>query len=140
MKSIHPLFVHFPIALLLAALAFEVARMIWKRESLRNMSTGALVLGALGALAAMGTGLIASNTVPSLTDTREILETHEGLGIAVACIASALSVIRLIGLDRFKLVNIAFLIIMLVMCGFLAYGAYLGGEMVYKYGLGTALT
>ena len=64
MLNAHPLFVHYPIALLTAALLFEVLWLIFRRESLFHAATAALVLGAVGALAAAASGLQAGAAVP----------------------------------------------------------------------------
>ncbi|NIM04897.1 MAG: hypothetical protein GTO55_02990 [Armatimonadetes bacterium] len=47
MQNVHPMFVHFPIALLLGALFLEILAVLTKREALRTMATGALVLEPL---------------------------------------------------------------------------------------------
>jgi len=139
MQNIHPLFAHFPVALLLAAFAFEVARLIWKRDSLHSMATGALVLGAAGALLAMLTGLHAGETVAHPEAAHEILETHEALGITVFILAAVLALLRLLRWDRRKPVYAIFFVGLLALSGLLTYGAYLGGKIVYDFGVGTAL-
>jgi uncharacterized membrane protein len=139
MQNAHPLFVHFPIALLLAALVLEVLAVISRRESLRNGATSCLVLGALAGLVAMITGLQAGESVPHLDAAHEIMETHETLGIAVFILAAALSIVRLLKLDRAAAARAVFVVALAVSVALVLYGAFLGGKMVFDYGVGTAL-
>jgi len=139
MQNSHPLFVHFPIALLLAALVLEVLAVISRRESLRNGATSCLVLGALAGLVAMITGLQAGESVPHLDAAHEIMETHEKLGIAVFILAAVLSIVRLLRWDRIAAARAVFVAALAVAAALVLYGAYLGGEMVFQYGVGTAL-
>ena len=57
MESLHPLVVHFPIALLLSAVGLELLALLLKRPALHRISLWNLCLGTLGAAAAVLTGL-----------------------------------------------------------------------------------
>ena len=140
MQNIHPMFVHFPVALLTVALAFELAWLIWRREALRQMGTGALTLAAASALVALATGLVAGSTVAHVDAAHELMETHEKLGIATLCLAVVLAVVRLAGWGQRKGVCVVFFVLLLAATGLVNYGAHLGGRLVYEFGVGTALT
>ena len=57
MNNIHPMVVHFPIALLLSAWLLDVLALITKRPRLHQFALCHLMLGVLGAGAAVLTGL-----------------------------------------------------------------------------------
>lgn len=143
MQNFHPLFVHFPIALLLAAWLLTVLGMLWRRETLHRAATWNLALGALGAALAAWTGVQGSRTVtPHNFEIHEIMELHERLGLAVAWGAAALVAWRALRrrawpAHRAEQLGQAALLTVIVGC--LTYGAYLGGRMVYEYGVGTNL-
>lgn len=139
MQNWHPAFVHFPIALLLAALVLEILAALSRKESLRHGATCCLVLGAVGGLAAMVTGLQAEETVRHSEAAHEIMETHEKLGIAVFILAAALSIVRLLGWDRTAAARAVFTLALAATVALVLYGGYLGGRMVYEFGVGTSL-
>jgi uncharacterized membrane protein len=91
---LHPLVLHFPIALLLLAAALEVVRLKWDRPGLGRTITLLMALGATGALVATATGwefAVESHPRPSL---RWMLQWHRWLGVvttALACIAASLA-------------------------------------------------
>src|SRR5690349_2328119 len=63
LQNIHPLAVHFPIAFLLGSALFYALALLLHRDSLASTAFALLVLGALGAAAAAGTGLYAEEGV-----------------------------------------------------------------------------
>ncbi|MDQ5980218.1 MAG: hypothetical protein QG602_3193, partial [Verrucomicrobiota bacterium] len=85
---LHPLVLHFPIALLLLAAALELVRLKWDRPGLGRTVTLLMVVGAAGALMATATGwvfAVESHPRPSL---RWMLQWHRWLGVATAVLAS----------------------------------------------------
>ncbi|NIM04898.1 MAG: DUF2231 domain-containing protein [Armatimonadetes bacterium] len=84
----------------------------------------------------MTTGLMAADSVPHPEAAHEIMETHEVLGITVAILSS---MARLIKLDNIKFLRIIFVALFIITGGIMSYGAYLGGKLVFDYGVGTAL-
>lgn len=91
---LHPLVLHFPIALLLLAAALEVVRLKWDRPGLCRTITLLMALGAAGALVATATGwvfAVESHPRPSL---RWMLQWHRWLGVVttvLACVAAWLT-------------------------------------------------
>src|SRR3989338_3837349 len=81
--NVHPLFVHFPIALLLAALALYLFGSILKKEALLAAGKWNLLLGSLSAIATVWTGLKAAETVSHGGGTHQIMMAHQYLGFAV---------------------------------------------------------
>lgn len=81
----HPVVVHFPIALLLAAVLAEILMLALRREALGPIVTYCLVLGAAGALVASALGWLAAEAEPTSGGT---LDLHRWLGIAAAGLAA----------------------------------------------------
>jgi uncharacterized membrane protein len=92
MLNVHPLFVHFPIALWYAALLFE-ALAIWRsNDDQHRTAVRLLYLGTLAAFAAAFTGWLAQSSVePSLTIQR-VFDIHETLMLIATSLATALSI------------------------------------------------
>lgn len=136
MMNIHPLLVHFPIAMLSAFTIMELLGFILKKEELRIAATWMLYIGALGAAGAVMAGLWASSTVPHSKEIHAIILRHRNFGLTVLGLSLFLAAWRLKVEARFALVGqIVHLIAAVVMTISLIFGADLGGLMVYKYGV-----
>ena len=82
MESVHPIFVHFPIALVLTALGLDTVALVSKRPALHRVALWNLSLGTLGAAAAVFTGLKAAEVAKHSFEIWQIMELHEHLGIS----------------------------------------------------------
>jgi uncharacterized membrane protein len=136
-SNVHPLIVHFPIAFLIGFLLLEVIGLAFRNIAIRQIASGMLYLGAVGAVAAATAGLIAEETVPHGAAVHEIMEWHERLGLTVASLAVVMAVWRAASGVRFSAMALAlhlFLAGIIAVCLFFA--ADLGGLMVYQYGVG----
>ena len=91
---VHPLLVHFPIALLLAAVSLELLaeRLPW-REAARQGATMLLLAGAWTAVATALTGLLLAREGGY---DASLLFWHRWLGVGVALVAVAASALRLL--------------------------------------------
>lgn len=137
MESLHPLVVHFPIALLVTALALETVGAGFRWESWRRAASSNLALGVMGAAVAVLTGVLAEGTAKHSFDIEQVLARHEQMGylvlsLAIAALgwrwatrAAARRWIRWVGWG-----------LMAATCAGLAVGAHLGGRLVYEYGVG----
>ncbi len=135
MESVHPLLVHFPIALLMTALLFDGLAL--KRPQLHRVALWNLSLGTLGAGAAVWSGYQAADIAKHSFEIHQVMELHRKLGIATLVLGSLVVIWRLWKRDqlspRFRLLT---WLIMLAMTGTLGYGAHLGGRLVYEFGVG----
>jgi uncharacterized membrane protein len=84
---LHPLVLHFPIALLLLAAAVEVVRCFRPDPRLARLTVLLLALGAVGALAAAGTGWIFVHESHPEPELRATLVWHRWLGVSTAVLA-----------------------------------------------------
>jgi len=137
MESLHPLVVHFPIALLLTALLLDALALILKRPALHRVALWNLALGTLGAGAAVWSGLQAGGVAKHTFEIHQVMELHRKLGIATLVIGILVTLGRLVVRERLPgWARAVSLILMLGMAGTLAYGAHLGGRLVYEFGVG----
>lgn len=85
---LHPLVLHFPIALLLLAAAVEGVRCFRADPRLGRLSVLLLALGALGAVAAAGTGWVFAHESHPEPQLRATLLWHRWLGVGTAILSA----------------------------------------------------
>ncbi len=131
----HPMVVHFPIALLLMGLLFEVLSVFYKDYKFLSMAAACLlVFGAIAAIAAWTTGQLFTAEMEGAAG--EIKETHE-LFALITMITSVIAALLytwylLKPPPRFNLRWIVFTLYCLVGIAVAATGFY-GGSLVYEY-------
>ena len=137
MHNIHPIFVHFPLALLFAALAFDIAAVVFKRAAWHEVAFWNLVLATAAAALAVWTGLQAEATAAHPESAHEIIELHEKLGIATLVLSAFITLCRITWWKRFAgLKKALVLALMLLAASTVGFGAYLGGRLVFEFGVG----
>ncbi len=134
--SYHPLFVHFPIALWLAALLFELLSLAGgEGEEMHRTACWLLYLGTLAGVVTVLTGLAAADGVPR-GPARSVMEFHEEMMIATFALAVALSGGAYFFQHRFtRNLRRIFLAGLVALAVLLTLGADRGAEMVYQYGV-----
>lgn len=139
MESAHPLVVHFPIALLLTAVLIDLLAIALKRPAWHRVALWNLVLGTLGAGLAVWSGLRAAEVAKHTFEIHQVMELHQRLGIATLTLGSLIVAWRLVARDQLGPRSRALAtLLMAAMVGTLAYGAHLGGRLVYEFGVGGA--
>ena len=137
MESIHPLVVHFPIALLLSSLLLDGLALALKRPAIHRVALWNLCLGVLGAAAAVLTGLQAERVAKHSFEISQVMELHEWLGITTLSVGVLVASWRLWKRERLtRFFRWATLGAMVVMASTVTWGAYLGGRLVYEFGVG----
>lgn len=137
----HPLFVHFPIALLLVGTLFKIFGLWGKGEFLSLPGTIILALGVLGGWIAIYTGDLADGIVSRTLCDPTILKDHENSSYTTmwlfssALLADLLFQLKLIPFKR-KLIEILVILTSLVGSGFLMYTGHLGASLVYQQAAG----
>jgi uncharacterized membrane protein len=137
LQNIHPLMVHFPIALLFATALIYWLGFLARRESWQWSGLWTLVLGALGAAVAAATGLYAAPGVmlaPSVKTA--LLAYHKWTMIAVAILSVTLALWAIVARPMPERGRGAFLALLLLLAALIAKGADYGGRMVYDYNAG----
>lgn len=137
MMSTHPLFVHFPVALLFMAAVFYFIGAFLKKESLIEAGKWALWSGALFAIFAVVTGLRAAYTVPHSDESHRIMVVHQNMGYVILGISIVLSAWLLIVKASIpKKGRLVFLVALALLNLILIQQADLGGRMVFLHGTG----
>lgn len=149
-QAIHPLIVHFPIALLLIAPVFIVIGMMLKPERRYPFMLVALILmvfGTLGTFVAASSGEAAGKLAENMPKVESVLDRHEDLAEMTELIFSALTIIfvailfvpRLLKREPTRAISFALPLVFLV---FYATGAvslmntaHQGGRLVHELGV-----
>lgn len=152
LASMHPVAVHFPIVLFILYTLFEAAGILLKKDFLSNSAYVILVLAIIASLAAVLTGdqalkiaeLINRNNLKAGSSgiPLGIVQKHEDFATITLWYFVALLVIRVVlkvkkkftGFYKYAVLIIAFAGTLLVLKT-----GELGGELVYKHGVGTEL-
>lgn len=85
---LHPLVLHFPIALILLAAGIEVVRLKWERPLFSKLVPFLLMAGAIGALFASGSGWVFAQESHPRPEVSRMLNWHRWLGIAATVLAT----------------------------------------------------
>ncbi|OGG51708.1 MAG: hypothetical protein A3F84_23450 [Candidatus Handelsmanbacteria bacterium RIFCSPLOWO2_12_FULL_64_10] len=137
--NIHPLIVHFPIALLLTSVLADLLALLRLRTVFKDVALFLLILGVIGAVAAGVSGERAAEAVAHLPDLREAVEQHEDFATGTIWLFIALLLSRLYMVIKGRFVSIfraAYFIVSLAAGGLLMATAYSGGNLVYERGAG----
>ncbi len=139
LQNVHPLFVHFPIALISLFFLIDVVGSLAQRAEWRQIAGWFLYLGTGFAAVTVAAGLVAAASVAHGGNVHEIMENHEHLAISVLSLSVVLSAWRLLAKGLIVgPANTLYLLLATILCGLLVFTADLGGLMVYKYGVSVA--
>ena len=146
LPNLHPAIVHLPLALLPAAILFDLAGLV--RPTWTWLERGGaflLILAALGAAAAVVAGEQAEEGLGPLPPAaHEVVHAHEDTGKKALVGCAALAIARLLlsirDRDRPRLTALFLRVLLLVAAGgtllLMVRTADLGGQLVYRHGVG----
>ncbi len=140
---LHPGVVHFVVALSFLALFFELITLHPKARQLAPVVPILLLLAAGAAVAAVLSGQAAHDEAVIPPAAKALMEQHEELGEKVMVGLIVLAVLRLVlwRLERLAFwVRAVWLLLLLAAAAAVGYNSKLGGELVFKHGVGTQLT
>ena len=135
-SDLHPMIVHFPIALIIVGFLADVVYIFFKSEKcLSKTGFYLMVLGALGAIAAWATGQLFTYE-PSQGEILKVFEKHEtgALITMILMVTGAALRIYLVIIRRedTSLKWVVFMLYLLAFCT-VSFTGFMGGTMVYKY-------
>lgn len=136
LMNLHPLFTHFPIALLVSSLGFYLLGLVFKKEHFLKTGQWTLYFGTTGAAAAVWTGLQAANTVSHDETSHAILMAHQYLGITVLVLSALLSLWLLISKSSLPKAKPLFVGGLFLIATLLLQQVDFGGRLVFFHGVG----
>lgn len=137
MPPLHPVVVHFPIALLVSAALVYLASLVIKGRKLEQVAFGLHVGGLLMTVAAIFTGDYAEHSTAMTHEMHEIIEDHEFLGMMSAYGFGILAVWAFLrSRSTLLLERIGFVVAFVGVTVMLGIAAHKGGTVVYEYGAG----
>jgi uncharacterized membrane protein len=149
-SELHPLVIHFPIALLLVAPVFIIVGILMKSQHGRPFLIAALtlmVLGTIGTIVAVLTGEAAAEVAHRTAGMSAVLERHQELAETTRDIFGVLSVIfaAILFVPRFlrredtvaaaRILPLAFLVFYVAGTVVLVNTAHNGGRLVHEFGV-----
>jgi len=143
LQNIHPMFVHFPIAFFLGALAMEGIAVLW-HERFHFVATWMLYPGTFAAIVTLSTGFMAANSIAA-TDPRDhaapghdFIHVHRNWMVAVTLLGIALSiyVFWINHKGRWASQRWGLLAGLILLSGLLTLGADRGARLVFEFGTG----
>ena len=138
--GVHPLIIHFPIALLSLAVGLLVLTIFYTKEWITKSTMGLLALGSIGALVSYITGRSAADDIGLNLKAEVAIGTHSDWALYTLIYFGVFTVLFYI--IQFVLkkdqVLIRVVLAVLAMIGFFILGqtAEYGGRLVFEYGLG----
>ena len=139
---LHPAIVHAPVALLILSLMFELAGRALDADWCRRAALALLVMGALGAAAAVVTGTAAGAAAEKQGVAEQPIDSHEDAGKLTLALAAAAVVVRALagraGSMRGQVSTLA-LALQLAAAIMVGVTGYRGGRLVYEHGAGVSV-
>ena len=137
LQNIHPLVVHFPLAFLCGSALFYLLALLTSKDVMATTAFSLLIVGTLGAAAAVGTGMYAEPSVILAPSVRgRLLEKHEDLMILTLCVSAVLAIWAIIARPFPKKSRALFMLLLFALLGVMSVGADYGARMVYDYNAG----
>ena len=134
---LHPIVVHFPIALLFTAVFFEIFGFWARRESYRQFGLWLLILGFISGIVASAAGFWGEEAVVAAGVPEKAVDQHETLAVVTLVVFALLLFVRWRVGDRWSVRNrTAYFILAVVGVLLLGTTGYFGGDLVYRYGAG----
>ena len=142
LTHIHPMIVHFPIALLFVGLTADIVGMITKKEFFSKAGFYLLILGTLGVIAGYISGDLAGDGVVEAGALGQALELHESAALLSLWFMVGTSLVRIAAviLNKYDgIIKIIAFILFFIGVLSIARTGYLGGELVFKHAAGVQL-
>ena len=138
MDTIHPIVVHFVIAMALISVVFDMIGVLTKRSNLFEVSFWNLLMATLAIFVAIIFGQVEAGLASPYGASRDILNFHSTIGWSLAGVLAVLTSWRYVA--RQKDPNIlpkGFLILDGLLAALVVTQVYLGDKLVWIYGLHT---
>ena len=132
---LHPMVVHFPIALFVSALGLEFLSLILKKESLHQTALQIYILASVVAPLVAWTGLEEAEELHLVK--HPVLDLHRAL--ALFTMGLALVTLPILWIAKKRIAHsfrVIFFIFLVLVVSAVTFTDYNGGRLVYEYGVG----
>lgn len=137
MIKLHPAIVHLPVALLSIAALFAVISLFRKKDFFKEAAFWNLLLGVIGAIAAVLTGLVEEQDLVHNEAIHQVLLKHKFNGFAILILFQVLLTWFWVRKNKFGRKEYIFWIFFMVLgTAMITYQGFLGGKMVFEQGAG----
>ncbi|MCF7802197.1 MAG: hypothetical protein K9N34_09295 [Candidatus Marinimicrobia bacterium] len=135
--NVHPMFVHFPIVLMLLALLLQTLAFWRESDFFNKAAVFTFDLLVISAIVTLFTGYRAADSLGHETPGHDFVHYHRNLMVIFTVAGAALAIL----FHSIKSFNHPIMrwIAFLVLSGWLVYSADKGAELVYRYGIGVKL-
>lgn len=134
-SKLHPFFVHFPVALLISGVCFELYGNFQNEESVTTAGRFNITFGFWCALATMGIGILGVLGLEVKDRFRSFLSYHIAFALTTAALFAGVLILR--RFEEKKWGRIVYHILLIAgLAGVLSTG-YFGGELVHRFGVAT---
>ena len=135
---IHPIIVHFVIAMTLIAVVFDIIGILTKRSNLFEVSFLNLIVATIAIFIAIIFGQIEAGLANPYGSSKDILNYHSTIGWSLAAILSIITSWRYISRQNNPYsLSLVFLIVDIILASLVCIQVYLGDKLVWIYGLHT---
>lgn len=139
MPPLHPLIVHTPLVMIIFSLLFDLVGRALDADWWRKAGLAMLVIGVLGAGAAVLTGRMAGDAAEHQGVAEHAVDEHEESGYWALGMAAAALVFRLAAIPKTGArgaISLLALLLQLVAAAAVTMAGYRGGMLVYEHGAG----
>ncbi len=140
---LHPMVVHFPIALLLVGFVLDLTGLLFKKEPLLRMGFILLLLGTAGAAVAYFSGQRAGDGLAEAGALKQALENHEEAAALSLWLAGIACAVRILLVATHKMTrSLRWVPVLLFGAAALSIArtGHYGGTLVYNHAAGVQLT
>ncbi|MBI3803997.1 MAG: DUF2231 domain-containing protein [Nitrospirae bacterium] len=137
---VHPMLIVFPIGLYITSFIFDLIYLSTGASFWYRMGFWTILFGFVGNIAAAIPGFLDYLTLPPNTEARQTATYHMGIGIALAILYFANLLFRNWGFIGENQTPWGPVILNLVGVLLIGIQGWLGGELVYRYGVGVQET
>lgn len=134
--NIHPVFVHFPIALFPLVLLLYAIGILGKMPGYLSAGRVSLYLAALSGVLTVLTGLQARRTIKFNMTLGQMVKTHQGIGLSIFFLAVVATVWSFFQENNLPRAGIPFLVVLVAINYLALQNADIGSLMVYTQGAG----
>jgi uncharacterized membrane protein len=140
---LHPMIVHFPIALLIVGFVSDLLGALIKRDFFSKVGFSLLILGTLGVVAAYFSGDFAGEGLAEGGPLKQALEAHESAAMLSLWLMTATALVRIVMVATKKFTGaLRWIPVVMFLIGVLSIArtGFYGGELVFKHAAGVQLS